>query len=146
MAILPVGIAGGVLRVYVVPAGARPCCRRHFWKTSVATSICVVAICLFFVKFGVRAVVTSKQSSHLLLSLTSFGPQGHKIPTEIQPRTIADESVIYRAICDRSKQNQKPLRIASTSDRMPSETDNIGTDTHHSTDKQEQDLCDEPRE
>ena len=49
---------------------------------------------LFFEKLGVRTVVTSKQSPHLLLPLTSFGPQGHKIPAEIQPRISSDECAI----------------------------------------------------
>ena len=31
-------------------------------------------------------MVTSKQSPHLPLPLTSFGPQGHEIPEGIQPR------------------------------------------------------------
>ena len=38
---------------------------------------------LFFEELGLRAVVTSEQSPHLLLPLTSFGPQGHKIPAEM---------------------------------------------------------------
>ena len=41
---------------------------------------------LFFEKLGVRAVVTSKQSPHLFLPRKSFGPQGHKVPAESQPR------------------------------------------------------------
>ena len=45
---------------------------------------------LFFEKLGVRTTVACKQSPHLLLPLTSFGPQGHKIPAEIQPRIIVD--------------------------------------------------------
>ena len=55
---------------------------------------------LSFEKLGVRAVVTSEQSPHLLLPLTSFGPQGHKIPAEIQPHISSDECAIYRAACD----------------------------------------------
>ena len=61
---------------------------------------------LFFEKLGVRAVVTSEQSPHLLLPLTSFGPQGHKFPAEIQPRISSDECAIYRAACDSSRQNK----------------------------------------
>ena len=61
---------------------------------------------LFFEKLGVRTVVESKQSPHLLLPLTSFGPQGHKIPAEIQPRISSDECAMYRAICDSSGQNK----------------------------------------
>ena len=57
---------------------------------------------LFFEKLGVRAVVTCEQSPHLLLPLTSFGPQGHKIPSAIQPRLSSDECAIYRATCDSS--------------------------------------------
>ena len=51
---------------------------------------------LSFEKLGVRAEVTSKQSPHLLLPLTSFGPQGHKIPAEIQPHISSDECAIIR--------------------------------------------------
>ena len=57
---------------------------------------------LSFQKLGVRAVVTSEQSPHLLLPLTSFGPQGHKIPAEIQPRINSDECAICGAACDSS--------------------------------------------
>ena len=35
---------------------------------------------LFFEKLGVRAVVTSEQSPHLLLALTSFGPEATQDP------------------------------------------------------------------
>ena len=38
---------------------------------------------LFFEKLGVRAVVTSEQSPHLLLPLTSFGPQASAL-TNVQ--------------------------------------------------------------
>ena len=61
---------------------------------------------LFFENIGVRAVVTSEQSPHLLLPLTSFGLQGHKILAEIQSRTSSDECAIYRAACDSSEQNR----------------------------------------
>ena len=49
---------------------------------------------LSFEKLGVRAVVTNVQSPHLLLPLTNVGPQGHKIPAEIQPRISSDECAI----------------------------------------------------
>ena len=42
-------------------------------------------------------MVTSEQSPHLLLPLTSFGPQGHKIRAEIELRISSDECAIYRA-------------------------------------------------
>ena len=61
---------------------------------------------LFFEKLGVRTEVTSKQSPHLILPLTSFGPQGHKIPAEIQPRISSDECAVYRAMCDSSETEQ----------------------------------------
>ena len=57
---------------------------------------------LYFEKLGVRAEVTCKQSPHPLLPLTNFGPQGHKIPAEIQPHIISDECAIYGAACDSS--------------------------------------------
>ena len=119
LAILPVGIAGvnGVLRVYVVPGGVptlaverifeRPRCHIDLGRGH-----------LFFEKLGVRTVVASKQSPHLLLPLTSFGPQGHKIPAEIQPRISSDECAIYCAICDSSGQNKIHSWIASTSDHQ----------------------------
>ena len=44
-----------------------------------------------------RAAVTSKLSLHLLLPLTSFGPQRHKIPAEIQPRIRSDECAKFTA-------------------------------------------------
>ena len=59
----------------------------------------------------------------LFLPLTNFGPQGHKIPAEIQPRISSDECAIYRATHDSSKQNKVPLWIASTSARMRPERD-----------------------
>ena len=71
-----------------------------------------------------RAEATSEQSPHLLLPLTSFGPQGHKIPAEIQPRISSDECAIYRAICDSTGQNKIHSRIAPTSDHQAPETDN----------------------
>ena len=64
---------------------------------------------------------TSEQLPHLLLPLTSFGPQGHKIPAEIQPRISSDERVIYRATCDSSRQNKMHSCIASASDHRAPE-------------------------
>ena len=101
---------------------------------------------LFFEKLGVRTVVTSKQSPHLLIPLTSFGPQGHKIPAEIQPRISSDECAIYRAICDSSGQNKIHSWIASTSDHQALETDGIYTEFVHGTDGQEKNRCDEARD
>ena len=99
LAILPVGIAGvnGVLRVYVVPGGA-PLLLSKECLRDLGCHIDLGWGHLFFEKLGVRTVVTSKQSPHLLLPLTSFGPQGHKIPAEIQPHISSDECAIYRAI------------------------------------------------
>ena len=107
LAILPVGIAGvnGVLRVYVVLVGAPFLLSKEFLR-DLGCHIDLGRRHLFFEKLGVRTVVTSKQSPHLLLPLTSFGPQGHKIPAEIQPRISSDECAIYRATCDSSGQNK----------------------------------------
>ena len=91
-------------------------------------------------------MVTSKQSPHLLLPLTSFGPQGHKIPAEIQPRISSDECAIYRAICDSSGQNKIHSWIASTSDHQALETDSTYTESLHGTDGQEKNPCDELRD
>ena len=104
--ILPVGIAGvgGVLRVRVVPGGAPLLLSKEFLK-DFGCHIDLGRGHLFFEKLGVRAVVTSKQSPHLLLPLTSIDPRGHKIPTEIQPRISSDECAIYRATCDSSRQD-----------------------------------------
>ena len=93
-----------------------------------------------------RAVVTSEQSPHLLLPLTSFGPQGHKIPAEIQPRISSDECAIYRATCDSSEQNKIHSWIASTSDHRAPETDSTDTESLHGTDGQEKNPCDEARD
>ena len=92
---------------------------------------------LFFEKLGVRAVVTIEQSPHLLLPLTSFGPQGHKIPVEIQPRISSDKCAIYRAASDSSRQNNIHSWIASTSDHRAPETDSTYTEFLHGTDEQE---------
>ena len=101
---------------------------------------------LFFEKLGVRTVVRRKQSPHLLLPLTSFGPQGHKIPAEIQPRISSDECAVYRAICDSSGQNKIHSWIASTSDHQAPETDSTCTESLHGTDGQEKNSCDEARD
>ena len=82
---------------------------------------------LFFEKLGVRDVVTSEQSPHLLLPLTSFGPQGHKIPAEIQPRIRSDECAIFRATCDRSRQDKIHSKIAAASDHRAPEADSTDT-------------------
>ena len=106
LAILPVGVAGvnGVLRVHVVLGGA-PLLLKEFLR-DLDCAIDIGRGHLFFEKLGVRAVVTSEQSPHPLLPLTSFGPQGHKIPAEIQSRISSDECAIYRAACDSSRQNK----------------------------------------
>ena len=65
-------------------------------------------------------MVTSKLSPHMLLPLTSFGPQGHKIPAEIQPRIRSDECAIYRATLATARQQDKiHLWVASTSELKP---------------------------
>ena len=76
LAKLPVGIAGvnGVLRVYVVP-GRPPLLLSKEFSRHLGCHIDLGRGHLFFEKLGVRTVVTSKQSPHLLLPLTSFGPQ-----------------------------------------------------------------------
>ena len=86
---------------------------------------------------GVRAVVTSEQSQHLLLPLTSFGPQRHKIPAEIQLRISSDERAIYRAACDSSRQNKIHSWIASAPDHREPETGSTDTDSLHGTDGEE---------
>ena len=90
--------------LYVVPGGAPLLLSKEFLR-DLGCHIDLGRGHLFFEKLGVRTVVTSKQSPHLLLPLTSFGPQGHKIPAEIQPRMCSDECATYRAICDNSGQN-----------------------------------------
>ena len=92
-----------------------------------------------------RAVVTSEQSPHWLLPLASFGPQGHQIPAEIQPRISSDECAIYRATCDSSEQN-KIHSLISTSDHRAPETDSTDTESLHGTDGQEKNPCDEARD
>ena len=90
-------------------------------------------------KLGLRAVVSSEQSPHLLLPLTSFGPQGHKIPAEFQPRISSDECAVYRAACDSSRQNKIHSWIASASD-------STDTESLHGTDGQEKNPSDEARD
>ena len=79
VATLPVGIAGvkGVLRVHVVPGGAPLMLSMDFLK-DLGCHIDLGRGHVFFEKLGVRAAVTSKQSPHLQLSLTSLGPQRHE--------------------------------------------------------------------
>ena len=93
LAILPVRIAGvnGVLRVYVVPGRAPLLLSKEFLR-DLGCHIDLGRGHLFSEKLGVRTVVASKQSPHMLPPLTSFGPQGHKIPAEIQPRISSDEA------------------------------------------------------
>ena len=117
MAILPVGIAGGngVQRVHVVPGGAPLLLSKEFLK-DLGCHIGLGRGHLFLEKLGVRAVVTSKQSPHLLLHLTNVGSQG-KIKTQSW--------------------------IASASERRTPETDSIDTESLHGTDEQEQNPCDD---
>ena len=118
LVILPVGIAGfnGVLRVHVVPGGASLLLSKEF-LADLGCHIDLGRGHLFLEKLGVRAVVTIEQSPHSLLPLTSFGPQGHKIPAEGQPRISSDECAIYRAACDSSRQEKyirgSPLHLAT---------------------------------
>ena len=137
LAILPVGIAGvnGVLRVHVVPGGAPLLLSQECLK-DLGCHIDMGRGHLFFEKLGVRAVVTSEQSPHLLLPLMSFGPQGHKIPAEIQPRISSDECAIYRAASDSSRQNKIHSWIASASDQRAPETDRTDTESLYGTDGQ----------
>ena len=147
LAALPVGIAGvnGVLRVYVVPGGAPLLLSKEFLR-DLGCHIDLGRGRLFFEKLGVPTVVTSEQSSHLLLPLTSFGPQGHKIPAELQPRISSDESATYGAACDSSRQDKIHSWIASASDHRAPETDNTDTKSLHGTDGQEKNPCDEVRD
>ena len=86
LAMLPVGIAGvnGVLRVHVV-LGSAPLLLSKEFVRDLGCHIDLTRGHLSFEKLGVRAEVISEHSPHLLLPLTNFGPQGHKIPTGIQP-------------------------------------------------------------
>ena len=85
----------GVLRVHVVPGGAPLLLSKEF-LVDLDCHIDLGRGHLSFEKLGVRALVTSKQSPHLLLPLTNFGPQGHKIPAEIQPHISSDECAVCR--------------------------------------------------
>ena len=91
--------------MYVVPGGAPLLLSKYFLR-DLDCHIGLGRGHLFIEKLGVRPVVASKQSRHLLLPLTSFGPEGHKIPAEILPRITSDESAIYRAKCDSSGTEQ----------------------------------------
>ena len=70
LAILSVGIAGvnGVLRVYAAPGGAPLLLSKEFLR-DLGCHIDLGRGHLFFEKLGVRTVVASKQSPHLLLPL-----------------------------------------------------------------------------
>ena len=100
--------------MHVVLGEHRSCCPKDLLK-GLDCHIVLGRGHTFFEKLGVRTVVTSKQSTHLLLPLTRFGPQGNKIPAEIQPRISSDECVIYRATCDSSRQEKIHLWMASAS-------------------------------
>ena len=144
LAILLVGIAGvhGVLRVHVVPGGAPLLLLKEFLR-DFGCRIDLGRRHLYFEKLGVRAVVTSEQSPHLLLPLTNFGPQGHIIPADIQSRISSDECAIYCAACDSSRQNKIHSWIASASDYRAPETDSTDTESLHGTDGHP---CDEARD
>ena len=99
----------------------RFCCRRNSGDTLAAT-LMLGRGHLSFEKLGVRAEVTREQSPHLLQPLTSFGPQGHKIPAEFQPRISSGECAFYLATCDSSRQDKIHSWIASTSDHRAPQT------------------------
>ena len=122
--------------MHVVPGGAPLLLSNEFLR-DLGCHIDLGRGHLFFEKLGVRAVVTSEQSPHLLLHLTSFGPKGHKIPAEIQPRISSDECAIYCAACDSSGQNKIHSWIASASDHRAPETDSTDTESLYGTDGQE---------
>ena len=108
LAILPVGIAGvnGVLRVYVVPGGAPLLLSKEFSR-DLGCHIDLGRGHLFFEKLGVRTGGDKRTVAAFASNLLrSFGPQGHKIPAEIQPRISSDECAIYRATCDRFRTEQ----------------------------------------
>ena len=135
LATLPDGIAGvnGVLRVQVMPGRAPLLLSKEVLK-DLGCHIDLGRGHLFFEKLGVRAVVTSEQSPHLLLPLTSFGPQGHKIPDEIQPRVLTNVQCTV------------PLATARASARRSPETDSTDTESQYGTDGQEQNPCHETRQ
>ena len=138
LAILPVRSAGvnGVLRVHVVPGGAPLLLSKEFLR-DLGCHIDLGRGHLFFEKLEVRAVVTSEQSPHLLLPLTSFGPHGHKILVEIQQRISSDECAIHRAACDSSRMDKIHSWIVSVSDHRAPETDSTDTESLYGTDGQE---------
>ena len=125
----------GVLRVHVVPGGAPLLLSTEFLR-DLGCHVDLRRGHLSFENLGVRVVVPCEQSPHLLLPLTSFGPQGHKIPAEIQPRISSDECAIYRATCDSSGQNKIHSWIASTCDHRAPETDRTYTESLHGKDGQ----------
>ena len=145
LAVHPVGIAGVmeycVCTWYLV---APPLLLSKEFLTDLGCHIDLGRGHLFFEKLGVRAVVTSEQSPHLLLPLTSFGPQGHKIPAEIQPRISSDECAIYRAACDSSRQNKIQSWIAPASDHRAPVTGSTDTESLYGTDGQEKKPCRNP--
>ena len=86
----------------------RFCCQKEFLR-DLGSHIDLGRGHLPFDRLGVRAEVTSEQSPHLLLPLMSFGPQGHKIPAEIQPHISSDECAICGAACDSSSLKNKNI-------------------------------------
>ena len=81
VAFLPVGIAGvnGVLRVYVVPGGAPLLLSKEFSR-DLGCHIDLGRGHLFFVKLGVRTVVTSKQVAAFASTLDEFWATGTQDP------------------------------------------------------------------
>ena len=144
MDILLVGIAGvnGILRVHVVPGEAPLLLSKECLKV-LGCHIDLGRGHLFFETLGVRDVVKSEKSPYLFLPLTSFGPQGHRVPAEIQPRISSDECAVYRATCDSSRQEKTHSWKTASSDRRTPETDSTDTESQYGTDVQEQNPCDE---
>ena len=81
LAVLPGGIAGinGVSRMHVVPGGAPLLLSKEFLR-DLGCHIDLGRGHLFFEKLGVRAVVTSEQSPHLLFALVEFWTAGTQDP------------------------------------------------------------------
>ena len=71
----------GVLRVHVVHGGAPLLLSNEFLKDH-GLHIDLGRGHRFFEKLALRALVASKQPPHLLLPLTSFGPEGTQDPSE----------------------------------------------------------------